>query len=65
MSDRPLMNQEEIKKIIPHRDPFILVDEVLEMTDESIVAIKHVTGDEYFFAGHFPGMPVMPLPSTN
>ena len=60
MSDQPLMNQEEIKKIIPHRDPFILVDEVLEMTDESIVAIKHVTGDEYFFAGHFPGMPVMP-----
>ena len=60
MSDQPLMNQEEIKKIIPHRDPFILVDEVLEMTDESIVAIKHVRGDEYFFAGHFPGMPVMP-----
>jgi 3-hydroxymyristoyl/3-hydroxydecanoyl-(acyl carrier protein) dehydratase len=53
------MNQEEIKRSFP-QSPFILVDEVLEMTDESIVAIKHVRGDEYFFAGHFPGMPVMP-----
>ena len=60
MSETILMDQEAIKKIIPHRDPFILVDEVLEMTDSSIIAQKHVTGDEYFFAGHFRGMPVMP-----
>jgi len=56
----PLMDREAIMKIIPHRDPFLLVDEVLEMTEESIVAQKFVSGDEYFFAGHFPGMPIMP-----
>ena len=60
MSETILMDQEAIKKIIPHRDPFILVDEVLEMTENAIIAQKHVTGDEYFFAGHFPGMPIMP-----
>ena len=60
MSETILMDQEAIKKIIPHRVPFILVDEVLEMTENFIIAQKHVTGDEYFFAGHFPGMPIMP-----
>jgi 3-hydroxyacyl-[acyl-carrier-protein] dehydratase len=54
------MDIEAIKAIIPHRDPFLLVDEVLEITDTSIVARKHITGDEYFFKGHFPGMPIMP-----
>jgi len=56
----PLMDIEAIKAIIPHRDPFLLVDEVLEMTETSIVALKHISGDEYFFKGHFPGMPIMP-----
>ncbi|MGI6077559.1 MAG: 3-hydroxyacyl-ACP dehydratase FabZ [Fastidiosipilaceae bacterium] len=55
-----LMNQADIKKIIPHREPFLLVDEVLEMTEETIVARKHVRSDEYYFAGHFPGEPIMP-----
>jgi len=56
----PLMDREAIMAIIPHRDPFLLVDEVLEMTEESIVAQKKITGDEFFFKGHFPGMPIMP-----
>jgi len=56
----PLLDREAIMAIIPHRDPFLLVDEVLEMTDTSIVAQKFVSGDEYFFKGHFPGMPIMP-----
>lgn len=60
MPDAPLMNQEQIKEIIPHRDPFILVDEVLEMTEESITAVKYVRAEEDYFRGHFPGMPVMP-----
>jgi len=55
-----LMNQEEIKQIIPHREPSILVDEVESMEGETIVAYKNVTGAEDFFRGHFPHYPVMP-----
>lgn len=55
-----LMNQEEIKQIIPHREPFILVDEVESMVGDTIVAYKNVTGEEDFFRGHFPQYPVMP-----
>jgi 3-hydroxyacyl-[acyl-carrier-protein] dehydratase len=55
-----MMTIEEIKQYIPHRYPFLLVDRVLEMTDESIVTIKNVTVNEEFFNGHFPGAPIMP-----
>ncbi|HIU25664.1 MAG TPA: 3-hydroxyacyl-ACP dehydratase FabZ [Candidatus Copromorpha excrementigallinarum] len=56
-----LMNQEQIKEIIPHREPFILVDQVEEMeAGKSIVATKFVREDEYYFKGHFPGQPIMP-----
>lgn len=56
-----LMNREDIKKIIPHREPFLLVDEVLELEPgKSITAVKHVSADEYYFQGHFPQEPVMP-----
>lgn len=55
-----LMDQEAIKAIIPHRDPFILVDSVEAMTRDTIVGIKHITGQEDFFRGHFPEFPVMP-----
>lgn len=51
---------EEIKKIIPHRYPFLLVDRVLELEEEQITAIKNVTVNEEFFNGHFPGQPIMP-----
>ena len=54
------MDIEEIKKIIPHRPPFLFVDEVLEVSDERIVAKRMIREDEYFFAGHFPGEPIMP-----
>lgn len=56
-----LLNKEQIKEIIPHREPFLLVDEVEELNvGESIVARKYVREDEYYFQGHFPGRPIMP-----
>ncbi len=56
------MNKEDIKKIIPHRDPFLLVDEVLglDVVENKIVANKYVREEEYYFKGHFPGRPIMP-----
>jgi 3-hydroxyacyl-[acyl-carrier-protein] dehydratase len=47
--------------LLPHRPPFLLVDELLEMTPgESARALWRITGDEYFFPGHFPGRPTLP-----
>lgn len=54
------MTIEEIKKYIPHRYPFLLVDRVLELEDDRIVTLKNVTVNEEFFNGHFPGAPIMP-----
>lgn len=54
------MKTEEIKKYLPHRYPFLLVDRVLELEEERIVTIKNVTVNEEFFNGHFPGAPIMP-----
>ncbi|MDD4666257.1 MAG: 3-hydroxyacyl-ACP dehydratase FabZ [Clostridia bacterium] len=50
-----------IKKILPHRYPFLLVDRIIELEEEKrIVGLKNVTGNEEFFQGHFPEKPVMP-----
>ncbi len=53
--------REEIERILPHREPFLLIDEVLELEPGTRVrARKRVREDEWYFPGHFPGRPVMP-----
>ena len=55
-----LYKVEDIMKLLPHRYPFLLVDKVMELSETHVIGIKNVTMNEYFFAGHFPGEPVMP-----
>ncbi|MDR3296107.1 MAG: 3-hydroxyacyl-ACP dehydratase FabZ [Clostridiales Family XIII bacterium] len=56
-----LLNREQIMEIIPHRDPFLLIDGILELeTGKRVVAVKYVREDEYYFQGHFPQEKVMP-----
>ncbi|MDQ6662979.1 MAG: 3-hydroxyacyl-ACP dehydratase FabZ, partial [Acidobacteriota bacterium] len=50
----------QIRQILPHRYPMLLVDRIVELDRDRIVGIKNVTGNEPFFAGHFPDFPVMP-----
>lgn len=55
------MNKSDIEKILPVRDPYLIIDEVeIEVPEKKGVGKKHLTGKEYFFEGHFPGRPVMP-----
>jgi beta-hydroxyacyl-ACP dehydratase FabZ len=56
----PLLDIQQIREILPHRYPMLLVDSILELEEERIVGIKNVTVNEPFFAGHFPEFPVMP-----
>ncbi|ALM47612.1 hydroxymyristoyl-ACP dehydratase [Flavobacterium psychrophilum] len=56
----PLMDVNKIMSMLPHRPPFLLVDKILEMSDNHVVGLKNVTMNESFFVGHFPGAPVMP-----
>jgi beta-hydroxyacyl-ACP dehydratase FabZ len=56
----PILDVNEIRRILPHRYPMLLVDRIVELEAERIVGIKNVTGNEPFFAGHFPDIPVMP-----
>ena len=56
----PVMKVEQILGLLPHRYPFLLIDRVLELTDERVLALKNVSINEPFFQGHFPGVPVMP-----
>jgi 3-hydroxyacyl-[acyl-carrier-protein] dehydratase len=51
---------DDVKKYIPHRPPFLFVDEVISATEESLTAQRRVRPDEDFFQGHYPGNPIMP-----
>ncbi len=56
----PLMDIHKIMSVLPHRPPFLLIDRILEMSENHVVGMKNVTMNENFFVGHFPEAPVMP-----
>ena len=60
LTKEPLFDINAISNMIPHRYPFLLIDKIMEISENSIVGVKNVTLNEPFFTGHFPGNPVMP-----
>jgi UDP-3-O-[3-hydroxymyristoyl] N-acetylglucosamine deacetylase/3-hydroxyacyl-[acyl-carrier-protein] dehydratase len=59
-SEPPVYYLEDIKKLLPHRYPFLMVDKIISLDETTVVGIKNVTFDEPFFQGHFPDEPIMP-----
>ncbi|GGC56370.1 3-hydroxyacyl-[acyl-carrier-protein] dehydratase FabZ [Pedobacter quisquiliarum] len=57
---KPLYDVVQIMDILPHRQPFLFIDKILELSKTHVVGVKNVTMNEEFFKGHFPGAPVMP-----
>lgn len=60
LNQEPLMDINQIMDMLPHRQPFLLIDKIFELTDTGVIGVKNVTMNEPFFEGHFPGAPVMP-----
>lgn len=60
LNQPPLLNINDIMKLLPHRQPMLLVDKIMELSAEHVVGVKNVTLNEEFFKGHFPDSPVMP-----
>lgn len=59
-NETPVYNINDIKRVLPHRYPFLLIDKIIKVEEKTIVGIKNVTTNEPFFLGHFPEEPVMP-----
>ena len=60
LNAKPLMNILDIMKLLPHRQPFLFIDRIIELSPSHVVGVKNVSMNEYFFQGHFPAEPVMP-----
>ena len=60
LNSEPQYGIEAIKKMLPHRNPFLLVDKIMKVTEDSVIGVKNVSMNENFFVGHFPDEPVMP-----
>lgn len=60
LTKEPLYNINDIEKMLPHRYPFLLVDKIMEITEDTIVGVKNITMNEPQFTGHFPGNPIFP-----
>ena len=60
LAQKPLMDVIQIMDMLPHRQPFLLIDKIFELSDSHVIGLKNVTMNEEFFKGHFPGAPVMP-----
>ncbi len=59
-AEKPLMDINDIMRLLPHRPPFLFIDKIIELSDKHVVGMKNVTMNEWFFPGHFPGAPVFP-----
>ena len=55
-----VMDVNQVKEMLPHRYPFLLVDKIIELSDKHVVGVKNITANEQFFQGHFPGNPIFP-----
>jgi UDP-3-O-[3-hydroxymyristoyl] N-acetylglucosamine deacetylase/3-hydroxyacyl-[acyl-carrier-protein] dehydratase len=60
LTREPLYNINDIEKMLPHRFPFLMIDKIMEIHEESIIGVKNITMNEPIFTGHFPGNPIFP-----
>jgi len=59
-SETPVYDTQKIEQTLPHRFPFLMVDKIIDLSENHVVGVKNITADQYFFQGHFPNNPVFP-----